>query len=467
MKNNFWNKKIPTLLGVILIAIGIGVTTFLVQQGRLFSIKASPSQQPKDVRVSNITDNSFTISYTTTDKITGAVNYGSSPSFGQSSLDDRDQQSGSVTNYGIHNITIRNLTPSTKYYFTIISGKDTYMNNSSPFEVTTGTAIQDQPIAQDPMTGKVILPNGNSPNEAIVYLTTNNSQVISTLIKSDGSFILPLNSLRNSDLSSYFLLNNDSVIKLLAYGDGISSNIMLSLSQIHPVPTITLSSDYDFTNNLSPVASTSANIQSFPSFENSSSSSNNSNPQILTPQKDQGFTDQQPEFKGTAQPNNSVEIIIHSNEQIQTTTKTDANGNWTYRPSTSLSPGNHTITIITKDVSGLVKTITQSFIVYAEGTQIQGAAGSPTPTLSPSIKITATSTLTLTPTPIQASISASPTLILTDSPTPTTIILTNPTSSTSLPPTGNPNIITAGVVGLLISLIGGLLFLLAKGNVAL
>ena len=42
MKRSFWDKRIPTFLGVILIAIGIGVTTFLVRQGGLFSINASP-----------------------------------------------------------------------------------------------------------------------------------------------------------------------------------------------------------------------------------------------------------------------------------------------------------------------------------------------------------------------------------------------------------------------------------------
>ena len=172
---------------------------------------------------------------------------------------------------------------------------------------------------------------------------------------------------------------------MLAQGDQLTSNVVLSKDQINPVPTITLSNDYDFTTTSTPVASSSANIQSFPSFSSSEALSKDQTPQILTPEKDQSFTDQQPEFKGTAVANETIQITIHSDAKIQTQVKADASGNWTYRPSTELSPGNHTITIIAKDASGVVKTITQSFVVYASGTQIAGANGSPTPTLKPSI----------------------------------------------------------------------------------
>lgn len=469
MKENFWNKKIPSLLGIILIIIGIGATTILVKQEGLFSIKANPSQEPKDVRISNITDNSFTVSYWTIDDTTGVLNYGNSQSFGQSGLDDRDQESGNVINHKIHNITVRNLNPTTKYYFAIISGKDTYTNNSIPFEVTTGSPINTNPLQQDPMTGKIILPTGNTPKEAILLLTTENAQIISTLVKKDGTYILPLNSLRNNDLSSYFKLGEDQIIKLLVFGDNLTSNVILSANQIRPVPTITLSSNFDFTSSKTPVASSSATTQSFPSF--SSSTLDNiasSEPKIITPLKDQGFSDQQPQFKGTTSPNETVEIIIHSDEQIKTQVQADSKGNWTYRPDAKLSEGQHTITIVTKNAAGVLKTITQSFVVYASGSQIEGAVVSPIPTqiltLTPTIEPSLTITPSLEPSQIQT-LTETPTQ--TQTPTITsTIILTSP-SSAPLPPTGNPTIITAGIIGLLITLIGGLLFLLSRGSFAL
>lgn len=460
MKRGLWDKRIPTFLGIFLIAIGIGITTFLVKQGGLFSINASTNIEPQNVRISNITDSSFTVSYTTADKTIGVLNYGDKPTLGQSGLDDRDQQSNNLTNYNLHNITVRSLSPNTKYYFAIISGKNNYMNNSSPFELITGQTIKDNPLEQNPLTGKVILPTGNSPAEGIIYLTTNGSQVISATLKSDGSFILPLNSLRDFALDSYFNINNNTVINLLAQGEELSSNILLSPTQINSVPTITLSNDYDFTTTTSPVASKSADIQSFPTFSSSEVLAKNQTPRILTPEKDQSFTDQKPVFKGTAIANDTIQITIHSDENIQTQVKADANGNWTYRPPAELSPGNHTITIIAKDASGIVKTITQSFIVYASGTQIAGANGSPTPTLKPSITLlpTISQEQTMEPTIEPTSMPKE----LTATPTATIAQLQSPTPSPPLPPTGNPNIVTIGIVSLLITLIGGLILLLTK-----
>lgn len=470
MKNSFWNKRIPTLLGLILIIVGLGVTTYLVGQGGLFSIRAGPGHEPKDVRISNITDSSFTVTYTTEDLVTGALSFGESVNLEQSALDDRDQNSGKISPHKLHNITVRNLDPEKTYYFSIISGQDTYLNNSNPFEVVTGSPIDDTPLVQNPMSGKIILPNGKAPSESIVYLTTEGSQIISTLIRDDGTFLLPLNSLRTNDLSSYLKLEKGKMLKLLAIGEGLTSNAELFSEQIEPVPTITLSNNYDFTLNRQPKENGSTTLEGFPSFSSNQASSEpeKRNPQILTPENKQGFTDQQPEFKGTAPANETVEIIINSEEEIKATVTTDANGNWKYRPTTELAPGDHTITITTKDAAGNTKTITQSFIVYASGNQIANANGSPTPTKSP------------TPTPtiqnIPASITNTPepttkvTTVITESPTTSPSITSTQltlTPTTPLPPTGNATIITAGVIGLLITLIGGLLLLVSRGTISI
>lgn len=434
MKKSFWDKKIPTLLGLFILALGIGTTTLLVNKGALFQSNASSLDQPQNVRITNITDNSFSVSYSTKDKSSGTLNYGNTISLGQSALDQRDKNSGKLTSYLIHSITVSNLTPLTKYYFTIISGGNTYYNNDKPFEVTTGPSISNNASDNTKIKGKVILPNSNLPSEAIVYVTLDNSQVVSVLVTNDGSYEMPLNQIRTGDLSSYYDFNQNSVIKMLIYGDFLTSNVVLSKTQAAAIPSVTLSKDYDFLVDSIPNASASAGFLSFPSLVSTSSSAQKV--QILTPKENQGFTDDQPLFKGTAQSGEDVQIVIHSDEAIQAQVTTDKNGNWSYQPSQSLTPGTHTITITAKDVSGIIRTITQSFVVYASGTQIPNASGSPTPT---------------------------PTFV----PTPTVVISQAPmatTSGTPLPPTGNPFIITLGIVGFVISLFGSLLFFLSRKN---
>jgi hypothetical protein len=474
MKQSFWNKKIPTILGILVITIGVGVTTFLANQSTLFKSNASLSNQPKNIRITNITDTSFTVSYSTDKQVSGSLNYGKDQSLGQSALDDRDQQSGNLANYNAHNITIQRLSQSTQYFFTITSGQDSFLNNNQPFAITTGPILSNPPD-QSPMTGKIILPDGTAPAETLVYVTMDGAQVISTLVKSDGSYILPLNSLRTGDNSAYYTFPKNASIKILATGNLLSSNASLSFNQIHPVPTITLSKNYDFKTGELPIT-IPVSLESFPSFESTASAK--AAVEILTPKENQSFTDQQPLFKGKGLPEQDVEIVIHSDTQIQTTVTTDANGNWNYRPANPLSPGNHTITITTKNSVGILQTISQSFVVYAAGQQTNPPAPSATPTpgsnaatISPTPKITPTLTPspTATPTPTVTTVpfeTASPTALLSQTQTKGGTVISPTPTEKLLPPTGNPSIITFGIAGAIITLIGSLLFLLSRGSVS-
>lgn len=95
-------------------------------------------------------------------------------------------------------------------------------------------------------------------------------------------------------------------------------------------------------------------------------------PTVTTPSSNQDLSSQTPAFEGTATPNEAVNITIHSDQAITAKVTADANGNWTYTPTTKLSPGTHTITITTKDSNGVLKTITQTFSVLASEAQASG-----------------------------------------------------------------------------------------------
>ncbi len=434
MNNSFWNKKIPTLLGLFIILLGIVATTFLTKNTQLLQTNASSSTQPKNVRITNITDSSFSVSYSTDAQVSGSLNYGKDKNFGQSALDEKSQQTGNVGNYFVHSITVKNLNPLTKYYFTILSGQQAYTTNDLPFEITTGPPLTPEANQKLVLKGQIKLLDGTVPTEAIVYVTGDNSQVLSSLIDANGNYQISLAQMRNLDLSSFYSFNENSVVKILAVGNLVSSNTVLYYSQSEDVPLIILSKDYDFRATSTQEASPSAAFENLSSLI-STPAAIQKTPKIIAPQKDQGFSSQQPLFKGEGLPNQNVKIIIHSDEQIQTTVTTDNSGSWNYKPDSTLSPGNHTITIVTKNASGILQTITQSFVVYA-------ADGDVTPTITPTPTITA------------------------DEITPNSTISATPTDTEKpLPPTGNQFIITAGIVGIFMSLMGGLLFLLSHREI--
>lgn len=431
MKRGFWNKRIPTLFGLLIILAGTIITTYFANGNQLGQVNAVSSNQPQDVRITNITDNSFTVSYTTEAKTSGSINYGKDKNLGQNALDDRDQIKGGFNQYIIHSITAKTLEPSTKYYFTITSGGQTYTTNGEFFEITTAPTISAETQTEDFIKGKVIDTSGNPPAEAIIYITSENLQVASLLVDANGEYNFPISALRTSDLSSIYNFSDVQVIKMLAVGEGTKSNVIVSYSGIENVPVITLSKDYDFVQEENKNATSTAVLENSLSFPVSSSTNSAKTVKIISPSKDEGFSDQQPKFEGTANPNQSVQIIIHSDQQIQATVTTDSSGNWSYIPTTPLSPGNHTITVTTKNSAGILQTLTESFVVYAQEI-------SPTPTITPLITIT---------------------------PTSTEISTISATTSGELPTTGNQSIIIAGIIGIIISLAGGLLYLLTRGGI--
>lgn len=423
MKKLF-NTRIPTVLGIILVILGIPLTTFLIKNQTALKSKASNSEKPQNVKVTNISDRSFTITYQTDAPATGSISYGRNKKLGESELEDLDKEKGSFSPKKIHSMSVKKLTPATKYYLVIISGTSTFLNNGVPFEATTGSNISSASAKRNDMKGKIVLPDGNFPSEALVYLNAENSQLLSSTVDKNGMFRFSLKELRTDDLSSYFNVQDNTVFKISATNGSLKSSALSSLSQTGSIPTITLSNDYDFTQEPSLVASKSGESPGFPSI----SPSKISKPEILSPKKNQSFTEQKPQFRGTSLPNEKVEITIHSDENIQTQVTTDNNGNWTYRPLNNLSPGVHTITIKTRDSSGILTTVMQSFTVFAAGSQVSESA---TPSVTP------------TPSPFP-------------SPTLTTI-----ESKGGLPPTGNTP--TYLIVGGIVSAISGIaLFLLTR-----
>lgn len=186
MRNNLGEKRIPTLIGLLIIAIGIFGTTFLVQNLRPFWTGATPSEIPQEIKIINLSPDSLVISWTTQSKVSGSVRFwkGSLTSKEENqkltAIDDKDKP-GAIGAYDTHSVSLKSLTPNTTYYFVINSGRDSYDNNGIPYQASTGdyhSTNQSQipeeatpsgknfsKLLVSPPAGSITLPKISSPKE--------------------------------------------------------------------------------------------------------------------------------------------------------------------------------------------------------------------------------------------------------------------------------------------------------------
>lgn len=446
MRGHLGEKRMPTLVGIFLIAIGIFATSYLVQNvGSLFT-KASLSDVPQSVKVTNITSDFFTVSWITSDQTTGSVSFWkeekqpASPAGRQTTaLDDRDKPEN-IGRYKTHHVTVKTVTPQTKYFFKIQSGKDSYDDDGNPYAVTTAEQLDDasKPVATN-VEGSVVNEDGSAGGAALVYVNIEGSSQLSTQTATNGKWGLPL-ILRTSDLKEWFEILSDDKLDIFVTNGQKTSKVQASIGSV--IPSITVGQDYNFV--VSQPATSSSETKS--SFVISPTPQVVSAPKLNSPKEGEGFTDTQPRFSGTAHKGSAVKITIQS-EPVATTVKADSNGNWSFRPQTPLSPGEHTISISAPDSSGIIRTITRKFQVFAQGSQVEETAS---PSATPTVKLSPTPTTAIA---VTATPGASPTAFT----SPTSVPI--PTKAPKPPPvTGlfdaNLPLIGLGALGVITFLIG-------------
>lgn len=84
-------------------------------------------------------------------------------------------------------------------------------------QVKTGVQITTPPPTQNPIFGKIILPDGAPGTDSIVVVKTGGAGQVSAVTDDKGEFIVPTNSIRDIKGLSYILLVNDSPITISAY----------------------------------------------------------------------------------------------------------------------------------------------------------------------------------------------------------------------------------------------------------
>lgn len=181
-------SKLILILVIIILIIAIPVTFYLLKTKTSFFSKASTGPEPKEMQITNLADNSFTISFLTTAEVASFIQYGTSETLESTANDDRDSSGPSPRS--THHITLKNLDPDTIIFYKISSGGKTFQQKTAP-------KVKDTPPLPQPVFGKIV------GKEAIVYLKIAGGEKLSSYTRENGNFLITLNNARTEDLSNY------------------------------------------------------------------------------------------------------------------------------------------------------------------------------------------------------------------------------------------------------------------------
>lgn len=238
--NKIMNKfRIPTLLGLGIIFVGIIAGVFLTLREQSFISKASPDLTAQNIILSNIADDSVNISWQTSTPTTSFI------TFGQGSSDEQTVSAGPKPRT-VHYITIKNLLPKTTYQYKIRTGKI----STETLKFTTATPASTQTGFQ-PIIGSVL--DSSMPlDEAVVYLSIADAAIASALTKTEGNFLIPISQIRKSDLSDTFPLTDITIAKLNIISEKGQASALFRLGDAKTsLPPISLGTNLDLTTAIS------------------------------------------------------------------------------------------------------------------------------------------------------------------------------------------------------------------------
>lgn len=412
--------KIPSILGLVLLFGGI-VGGFILtnRQGANTLTKASGDCQPINPQITNITDKSAVISFTTTSVCSSTV------SVNNQIYQDKRATSSQEIKSKVHYFELENLKESSDLPYAIISDGKRYENNN--YTIKTANKINESVQSSRLAWGRVFTPDLKPASEAIVYLNIPGAYPLSALVTSSGNWDISLANSLNQAKTSWFTapLNIDEEIIVIAQ-DQPSTQITGNTSRNNSVPDIILGQ-----NNFSSITVDTSKLPDTGSLNSVTPVASSKSLDILNPKDNENLSTQKPDFFGTAPSNSKIKIEIHSDTVYNGEVTANSDGSWNWSPSSDLTPGEHTITVTTTE-NGVLKTISKKFVVLAADNNTAFSASSSATKVTPTPTSLPTTTPTLSPTLVPTKI---PTITL--NPTATSSRTTRPSTSSGVPVTGN------------------------------
>lgn len=221
--------KIPTIVGLFILLTALVATLFAIRQLQLFKSDASTNFLPRDIKITNIGDTSFSVSWITDGPSIGFVEY-------QSGITG-PTNSSPTTNSKTHLVTLTNLNPATLYTFKINSNGELFTKNNSSWSAQTlSIKIFDNSKI---VSGQILNENGFPIKDALVFVEISEG-TFATQVSNSGNWIMTLPDVLDTTLLQILVQASTSSVALAK----------VDMAGANPVPPIKIGNSYDFRNQL-------------------------------------------------------------------------------------------------------------------------------------------------------------------------------------------------------------------------
>lgn len=425
MKQEF---HFPTIIGIVLLVVSSLVGVILLRSSNDNRSSAGNDCLPINAQITNITDHSADISFTTDIACNSLININNT-TLSDARSTGLNQNYQSITHY----FQVNNLSPDSQYSFTAIGGGKAF--DQSYFKFKTGKKPTTSIPTSNLAWGKVLNSDLKPASTAIIYLNIPGASPLSSFVTTNGNWNISLANSFNESQNNWFTPVANVIEDITVISKDYPPLVLTgNTSNNNPVPDIILGK----TTSLE--ATTTIPTQSVNAFPTASSNTSVKPLTITSPKEDEYIGSVSPLFFGQASAGGQINLqLTSSGTTLDKTVLSDQSGNWQWPLTSNLPSGQKTL----KATSG-TQSITRVFYVSAT---ISGPAfvASPSAIISQSPSLIPTSVILPTDIPTQI-----PT-------TPARVAKPATTSGVPTTGTGLPTLVIT-TTGILITIFGLLLF---------
>ncbi len=262
----FQSKKIGKILvmvsgGILVVALITGVVIYLTEK----------TVDIEEVRVTNITGTSATVTWVTEEAVRGSVIYSEKDKWvpvienigKKRAYDDRDTEEVEYGEYElkkweeyyVHHVTLRNLEPNSKYYYRISTGMKSIEYDYPALETVD---VADELNSPYPVYGRILDVQGNYLGDSIILLelegvdTENEelgvkkSQVLSTVSNESSGWSIDIANTWTEDFENIVDLSEYFSVNLDIYTEGVRNEVIgISSDELQPIDDVIIELNRD------------------------------------------------------------------------------------------------------------------------------------------------------------------------------------------------------------------------------